>query len=235
MRIYGRTLLQIMRIGLPAGFQGCMFSLSNVIIQSSVNSFNNDLLLAGHAASGSIEGFIYVSMNAFHQTALNFTGQNYGAKKYDRIGRIMLICLASVTVLGLVLGFTGYAFGEQLLSIYISDPIEANVTEALYYGMIRMSYIMLTYFLCGMMDTLSGVIRGMGVAFPPMIISLIGICVMRIGWIYTIFQIPKYHTIQNLYISYPISWLITILAQLVLYFFVIRSAKKKHKLSLAQQ
>ncbi|MBQ3049098.1 MAG: MATE family efflux transporter [Oscillospiraceae bacterium] len=227
MRIHGRTLFEIMRIGVPAGIQSCMFSFSNVIIQSSVNSFNNDLLLAGQSASASIEGFVYVSMNAFHQTSLNFTGQNYGAKKFHRIGKILLICLVCVSILGFSLGALCYTFGEQLLSIYISDPIEANVAEAISFGLTRMLYVLLPYFLCGIMDVFSGVIRGMGVALPPMIISLIGVCVFRVGWIYTVFQIPQYHTIESIYVSYPISWCLTIIAQLVLYLITLHSAKKK--------
>jgi len=227
MRIHGRTLFEIMRIGVPAGIQSCMFSFSNVIIQSSVNSFNNDLLLAGQSASASIEGFVYVSMNAFHQTSLNFTGQNYGAKKFHRIGKILLICLVCVSILGFSLGALCYTFGEQLLSIYISDPIKANVAEAISFGLTRMLYVLLPYFLCGIMDVFSGVIRGMGVALPPMIISLIGVCVFRVGWIYTVFQIPQYHTIESIYVSYPISWCLTIIAQLVLYLITLHSAKKK--------
>ncbi|MBQ3049097.1 MAG: MATE family efflux transporter [Oscillospiraceae bacterium] len=235
LHIHGRTLLGIMRIGLPAGFQGCMFALSNVILQSFVNSFNNDLLLAGHFASGNIDGFIYIAMNAFHQSALNFTGQNYGAKKFDRIGKVVFISLASVIVLGTALGLLCYAFGEQLLSLYISDPVQANIDEAIKYGLLRMSYLTIFHAICGMMDVMSGVIRGMGLAVPPMVISLIGVCGVRIGWAYTIFQIPQYHTIENIYVSYLVSWAITFVAQFILYLFALHSAKKKLRLSLSQQ
>jgi len=223
MKIHPRTLLGIMRIGIPAGLQGSMFSISNVIIQSSINSFGS-VVMSGHSAASNIEGFINTSMNAFHQTSLNFTGQNYGAKKYNRIGKISGICLICVTVLGFVMGQLSYHFGETLLSIYITDS-----PESIQYGLLRMAYISLPYFICGMMDTMSGSIRGMGVAMPPMLISLVGVCGIRVGWIYTIFAIPKYHTLESIYISYPISWAATFVALLVLFLVLYRSCIKKHK------
>ena len=209
MRFYKPQLLKMIRIGLPAGVQGSLFSISNVLIQSSVNSFG-DIFMSGNAAAANIEGFLYVCMNAFHQTAVNFIGQNAGAKQYPRVYRTVWICLGCVTAVGLSLGTVGYLLGPQLLSIYITDS-----QEAISYGMIRLSYICLPYFLCGLMDVTTGALRGLGASFVPMVISVLGVCGLRIGWIYTIFQLPQYHTPQCLYFSYPISWALTFLVQLV--------------------
>lgn len=220
MRIDLRILKRILRIGLPAGLQGVSFGLSNVLIQSSVNSFGS-AVVSGNAAAGNIEGFAYIAMNSFHQTALNYTGQNVGAKQYDRVKKIAAICLMSVGIAGLVLGAGIYLLARPLLSLYITDS-----EQALYYGTLRMAYIGLPYFLCGLMDVITGVIRGMGTSFVPMLITLIGVCGMRVGWIYTVFQIPQYHTLQSLFISYPISWAITFLAQLLLFVLVYQKRKR---------
>lgn len=208
MRFYKPQLMKIIRIGLPAGIQGSLFSISNVIIQSSVNSFG-DILMSGNAAAGNIEGFVYVSINAFSQTAVNYIGQNAGAQQYKRVGKILGICLACVTAVGLVFGISAWYFGESLLSIYITDS-----PEAIAYGMIRLAYICLPYFLCGLMDVSTGALRGMGASIAPMVISVLGVCGIRIGWISTIFQMPQFHTPQCLYFSYTISWSITFLVQL---------------------
>lgn len=216
MRFYKTQLLKIVRIGLPAGIQGSLFSISNVLIQSSVNSFG-DVVVSGNAAAGNIEGFVYVSMNAFHQTAVNFIGQNTGAHQYDRVKKTLWICLGCAACAGLVLGLAAYGFGEQLLSIYITDS-----QEAISYGLIRMAYLCAPYFLCGIMDVSTGALRGMGASFVPMLISILGVCGMRIGWIYTVFQMPQYHTPQGLYISYPISWILTFGAQIAAFWIVYR-------------
>ena len=208
MRFYKPQLMKILRIGLPAGIQGSLFSISNVMIQSSINSFG-DVLMSGNAAAGNIEGFVYVAINAFSQTAVNFTGQNAGAKQYRRVSQIMKICLILVAVVGLVAGFTAWYFGETLLSIYITDS-----PEAIGYGMIRLAYLCLPYFLCGMMDVSTGALRGMGSSLAPMVISVLGVCGIRIGWIATIFQIAQFHTPQSLYLSYAISWTITFAIQM---------------------
>jgi len=221
MHIDKTTLLGIMRIGIPSGLQSSLFSFSNVILQSSVNSLGS-VVMSGSSAAGNIEGFTYVAMNAFHQAGLNFTGQNFGAKKYDRIGRIAFISLFCVTILGLILGISSYAFGEQLLSIYITDS-----AEAIHYGVNRLAIVAIPYFLCGLMDVMSGLIRGMGSAISPMIITLLGACGLRILWIYTVFPIPEYHTLECIFISYPLSWAITFIALLVLFLVLYKSHKKK--------
>lgn len=221
MRFYGPQLLKMIRIGLPAGIQGSLFSISNVLIQSSVNSFG-DVFMSGNAAASNIEGFIYVCLNAFHQSAVNFIGQNTGARQYDRVKKVLWICLGCVTVVGLVAGLAVYGFGHQLLSIYITDS-----EEAIRYGLLRMGYMCIPYFLLGLMDVSTGALRGMGASFEPMIISILGVCGIRIGWIYTIFQMEGFHTPQCLYLSYPVSWLITFLAQLGAFFILYRKHTRK--------
>ena len=216
MHIYAPQFMKMVSIGIPAGIQGSLFSISNVLIQSSVNSFG-DIFMSGNAAAGNIEGFAYVSINAFSQTAVNYVGQNVGARQYKRVGRIVGICLACVVVVGLTVGIIGYSLGEQLLSIYITDS-----PEAIAYGMIRLSYICLPYFLCGLMDVSTGALRGMGASIAPMVISVLGVCGLRIAWIYTVFQIPQFHTPQCLYLSYIVSWSATFLIQIIAFIRIYR-------------
>ena len=222
MRIHGDKLKKMLYIGLPAGFQGTVFSLSNVVIQSAVNSFGS-LVMAGNGAASSLEGFTYTAMNSVYQASLTFVGQNVGAKKYDRINKVQGVCLVLVIIIGLVFGVTTYCLGEPLLSIYLpNDP------EAIPYGIIRMSYIALPYFLCGMMEVMVGGQRGMGMSFIPMINALLGSCVLRIVWISTVFAADP--TLFTLYISYPISWIVTTFAHTVFYFVKLHSLKKKARL-----
>ena len=212
MRFHKRQLMKIIRIGLPAGIQSSLFSISNVMIQSSVNSFG-DVFMSGNAAASNIEGFVYVCLNAFHQTAVNFTGQNMGARRYDRVKKILWICLGCVAVVGMAAGSLGFTFGRQLLSIYITDS-----PEAIEYGMIRLSYICLPYFLCGLMDVSTGALRGMGASLVPMVISVLGVCGLRVFWITMVFR--QFHTPQCLYLSYMVSWTVTFLAQMIAFFCV---------------
>ena len=197
LKIYPIKLKQIMQVGIPAGIQGMLFSLANVTVQSSVNSFGSQVM-AGNTAAGNIEGFVYNSMNAVYQTSLSFTSQNMGAKKFDRINKILFQCLLVVTAIGLVMGGGAYLLGEPLLGIYTSSP------EVVSYGLIRLKYVCATYFLCGLMDVMVGTIRGMGYSIMPMLVSLTGACAFRVIWIFTIFQMDR--TLDCLYISYPISW-----------------------------
>lgn len=221
MHIYKRKLLQIMRIGLPAGFQGAIFSLSNVLIQSSINSFGANAM-AGNTAACNLEGFVYVAMNSVHHTCLSFTSQNYGAQNFKRIKKILIECLAFVTIVGVVLGTLSYIFGEQLLSIYAASEEKEVVIQ---YGMLRMAIIMLTYFTCGTMDVCVGGLRGLGCSIMPMIVSLLGACGLRILWIYTIFQ--NHRTLQCLYCSYPISWTITTTVHIICYVIVFKKLSTK--------
>lgn len=194
---------KIMQIGLPAGFQGTVFSLSNVVIQSAVNSFGN-IAVAGNSAAANIEGFVYMAMNAFHQATISFTSQNYGARAYKRIYKILFAGELSVIVTGLVLGNLAVFFGEALLRIYSPS---ADVIAA---GMTRLQIICTLYALCGVMDVLVGALRGIGYSIIPMIVSLVGACGLRLLWIATVFQIPKYHSLRTVYLSYPITWTITL-------------------------
>ncbi len=224
MRFSKEPLLKILRIGLPAGIQSGLFNLANVIIQSSINSFNNTALMSGFGAAGNIEGFLYVSMNAFSQTATTYVGQNFGAHEFKRVKRATLTCLACVSVVGLSLGLLIYTFGRPLLSIYIADS-----PEAIGYGMARMACLCIPYFICGMMDVTTGSIRGMGASLAPMVITVLGACGLRILWVYTIFQIPQYHTPTGLYLAFPVTWAITFIAQLIAFFFTYNRLSKQHQ------
>ena len=205
--------LRMMQVGLPAGLQSAIFNISNVLIQSSINSFGA-IAVAGNTAASNIEGFVYTSMNALYQTSLSFTSQNLGAKQYHRIDKVLVRCLALVFVIGLVLGNGAHLLGQVLLGIYSGDP------EVIAYGMMRLGVVSVTYCLCGMMDVVAGSVRGMGYSILPMLVSLAGACLFRIIWIFTVFQWQ--HTLFSLYISYPISWALTICAHLVCYFAVRR-------------
>lgn len=222
-RFYKKQLLQMLRIGVPAGVQGSLFSISNVLIQSGVNSFGS-VAMSGNAAAANIEGFVYTSMNSLHQTAVNFIGQNYGAKQYGRIPRIVLCCLGCVTVVGLVMGGAGRLFADQLLSVYVTDS-----PQAIAYGAVRMNYICLPYFLCGIMDVMTGVLRGLGASMLPMIISVVGVCGFRIFWITAIFARPAWHTPQTLYLSYPISWVLTFSAELLVFLLLLRRLRGREE------
>lgn len=221
MKISKKHLLGMVRIGLPAGIQGAMFSISNVLIQSSINSFGS-VAMSGNAAAGNIEGFVYMGMNAFQQTSTNFAGQNYGAKLYHRIGRITIICLVCVTVVGLTLGNAAYLFARQLLGIYITDS-----AEAIKIGVLRMGFISALYFLDGVMEVMTGVLRGMGRSAMPMAITVLGVCVFRVVWIFTVFRIPEYHTLSTVYVSYPITWILTFTVEVIAYLLIMRKLKRK--------
>lgn len=213
IRIMPDKLLRMIQIGVPAGLQGSLFSISNVLIQSSVNGFGS-VAMAGNTAGSNIEGFVYTSMNAFHQSAISFAGQNYGAMKYKRVGKVLLICEALVILVGLVMGNLAYLFAGNILKVYSTDP------EVISYGILRMRYICVTYFLCGMMDVIVGVLRGIGCSIMPMLVSLTGACLFRVVWIYTVFR--QVRTLSCLYISYPISWILTFLVHLVCFTIVYR-------------
>ena len=210
LKIKMRIFTQIVKIGIPAGFQGIMFSFSNVIIQSSINSFG-PVLIAGNSAACNLEGFIYTSMNGFSQGALTFCSQNLGANKIDRIKKVVWISQFSIIIIGLSLSMIFLALGRQLLGIYTKSP---EVVEA---GMLRCWVIFTTYYLCGMMDSMANSIRGMGHSFMPVIVTIFGVCVFRLIWLFTFFQIPQFHLPIVIYLSYPISWIFTFIAHLICY------------------
>ena len=216
------TLLRIIRIGLPASFQGMLFSISNVIIQSSVNGFGATVV-AGNSAAQNIEAFVYVAMNAFYQSCLSFVSANVGARKYDRINKILIRAEICVIFTGLIFGGSAYIFSYGLLSLYTDSPA---VMDA---GFVRMGYVSLPYFLCGMMDVMVGALRGLGYAILPMIVSLVGACGLRLLWIFTFFRTPRFHEARFLYITYPVSWTVTFLAHVVCYIIVKRKFDRQHK------
>ncbi len=219
LKIVPDKLWKMVQIGIPAGLQGALFSISNVLIQSSVNSFGS-IAMAGNTAASNVEGFIYTAMNAFHQTAISFTGQNYGARKYKRIGKILLICQIMVIIIGLIMGNAAYFGAGILLKLYSTDTAVIN------YGILRLSIICTTYCLCGMMDVMVGSLRGMGYSIMPMLVSLTGACLFRVVWVYTIFQ--QYQSLESLYISYPISWFLTFLVHMICFIIVYRKLLKKN-------
>lgn len=221
-------LALILKIGLPAGFQGVVFSLSNVVIQSSINSFG-EIVIAGNSAAQSVEGFVYMAMNAFHQAVISFVSQNFGAGKYERINKIVVVSELCVIAVGLILGNLACLCGNTLLGFYSdSQP----VIEA---GLLRLKYICTFYFLCGMMDVMVGALRGIGHSVMPMIVSLVGVCGIRLAWIAAVFPIEQYHTIETVYFSYLISWFFTTLIHVVCYVFARRHIRKKYEMKPAQE
>lgn len=215
--IHSENLRKMLKIGLPAGIQSSLFSLSNVLIQSSINSFGS-VVIAGNSAGASIENFVYISMNAVHQAMVSFTSQNTGAGKPERINRILFSCLGLVCVIGLTLGIGVNVLSTPLLSIYSSDPA---VIAA---GKERLLWLSAPYFLCGIMEVIMGVMRGLGYAITPMVVSLSGACLFRILWIATVFA--WYPSISVLLASYPISWILTAAIHLLTYLY----ARKHHPL-----
>ena len=224
MRISRRLFVKIIKVGIPAGIQGCLFSFSNVIIQSSVNSFDK-IGVAGNGAAGTIDGLIYIALNSFYHAALTFSGQNLGARQIKRVRRTCYYCLALVLAIGIPLCLVTYAFGEPLLGIFLSDDGAANKQAILDFGMERMLYTTLTYFLCGLMEVMSGMLRGLGASTTSMIVSLIGACAMRVVWVYTIFD--AFRTPGSLYLSYPISWLATTIVLYICYVVILRRIENR--------
>jgi len=217
VRISRDKIIKMIEIGLPAGINSCLFSLSNILIQSSVNSFGS-VVMAGNAASQNLEGFVGTSMNALYQTVISFTGQNYGARKYKRILKIHNLCQVICMVVGVTMGWLFICFSDTLLRLYTTDPA---VVE---YGHLRGNIMLSAYFLCGMMNVIVGVLRGMGYSIIPMIVSITGVCVFRVIWVVTVFQ--HFRTLECLYISYPISWVMTALVDLLCFVLVYRKLLK---------
>lgn len=211
LRIKSVYLKQIFEVGVPAGIQSTVINISNAMLQSSVNSFGS-IAMAGYTASNNIFGFLYVSVNSFTQACMSFTSQNYGVKKLKRMDRVLIDCMILSVVVTLILGSSVYIFGPELLRIY-SD--QADVIK---YGMEIFSYTTVTYFLCGLMDLFPGALRGMGYSTVPMILSIIGTVGVRIIWIYGLF--PSHRSLTFLFLSYPASWIATIIMQVICFWFV---------------
>ncbi len=213
LKVHKSELLSMLKIGIPSGINSSIFSLSNVIIQSAVNSYGS-VIMAANSVASSLEGFVYAAMNSFHQAAITFVGQNVGAGKPHRLKRGIITCVASVVIVGFVMGNLMYIFGRQLSSIYTSDP------EVINYAMLRMSVIICLYFICGVMDTLTGALRGLGHSVRPMLISIVAVCGFRMIFVLYGFPIIKraneLYGLYSLYFSWPISWIISIIFQVVL-------------------
>lgn len=210
LRIDRNKLMDIVRIGLPAGMQGMLFSISNVLIQSAVNSFGSTMVAASSAA-GNVENYIGTTMNAYYNSAIAFTGQNMGAKKYDRIDTVAKVCTILIFATWIFLGGAILFFGKPLLSIYTSDQEVINM------GMLRMNIMMAAYFTCGIMNVFPGLTRGMGYSILPMLCTLVGACIMRIIWLATVFQ--WYPTEVMLFVCYPITWALAGVGQVAIFFY----------------
>ncbi len=222
IRIYLEPLAKMLKIGIPAGIQSSLFAIANVIIQSSINSFG-PVIMAGSAASSNIESFTSTIIGSFHQAALNFIGQNVGANNFKRVKKIFITCLicgfvGTVALCGII-----YLVGPLWLSVYIPDS-----PEALDWAMTKLGFMCCTFFLCALQDISTGSLRGMGISFAPMIISILSICGVRILWIYTIFRIPQYHTPMSLCVIYAISWGINFIAQTTLFIIAYRKRSQMH-------
>ncbi len=218
IKIHKKILKEMLKVGLPAGIQGVFFNISNVLIQSSVNSFGS-VVMAGNTAAVTLEGFVDTSILAIYQTTLNFTSQNVGAKKYSRIGKIFSSSLIMSIFTGVVFGGGTYIFAERLLKICITTE------EAISYGAIRLGIVSVSYPLCGIMDVGASILRGMGYSILPTIVVLIGACIFRVVWILTVFR--EYHSLVILYLSYPISWALTSIILIGCYFFLKRRFVEK--------
>ena len=213
-----RELWSIVRIGVPAGLQNSLFSISNVIIQSAVNSFG-DIAMAGIAAGSQYDGYIYVCTNAVAQTTMTFTSQNMGAARYKNINKVYGYCFCIATVISVVMSGFGYVFRDTIVQLFAEDPDVISI------GAARLALVIPFYAFCSLQDVTAGQIRGMGRSFEPMILSLFGTCVVRLAWIFII--LPADRTLMDIYWAYPVSWFVTFAALNVLYLFLIRKLKKK--------
>lgn len=220
LRIRRNILLKIIRIGVPAGFQGMLFSFSNVIIQSSINGFGAQVV-AGSSASSNIENFVYISMNGFAQGTLTFTSQNYGAGNYSRIRKVVWLSELLVFIIGGILGWTVILLSPKLFPLFSTTP------DTIQAGTERLLIICSTYFLCGMMDVIGNIIRGIGHSLLPMIVSMAGACGFRIIWLMTVFQLEDFHKTSMIYITYPLSWIITFLVELFCFIIIFSKLRKK--------
>lgn len=218
LMLKGCYLKQIFQVGVPAGIQSTVINFSNVLLQSSVNSFGS-IAMAGYTAANNILGFLFVSVNSVTQACMSFTSQNYGVRKWKRMDKILVDCMILSMIVALVLGGGSYIFGSQILRIYTENE------EVIRCGMEILSYTTLTYFLCGFMDLFPGAMRGMGFSAAPMLLSIVGTVGTRIVWIFGIF--PRYRSLSVLFISYPVSWILTIAMQVVCFFIVRRKVHEK--------
>ena len=224
LKIRGCYVRQIFQVGLPAGIQSTVINFSNALLQSSVNSFGS-IAMAGYTAANNLFGFLYVSTNSITQACMSFTSQNYGVGKWKRMDRVLVDCMILSVAFMLTLGGGMYFFGPEILKIYTTNP------RVISCGMEVLTYTTLTYFLRGIMDLLPGALRGMGYSSVPMILSIIGTVGTRIVWIFGIF--PNHRSLDILFISYPASWIITIVLQVICFYFVRRKVHARPGVSEA--
>ena len=224
LKVHKDKLIRMLQIGVPSGIQGMMFSISNVVIQSSINTFDT-AVVAGSAASTSVEGFAFTSINAFHQSAVSFAGQNKGAGKYERINKILYTAWGYAFLTAVVFALAFVLLDNQLIGLYVQgeDVIKAGIE--------RLNIIAWSYLICGFMDVTVGVIRGLGYSVMPTIVSLLGVCGIRILWVATVFGMERFHFVETIYYSYPISWTITFLAHLLCYIYIMHRIKVKNGVS----
>lgn len=220
LKINGAYMEQIFQVGVPAGIQSTVINLSNALLQSSVNSFGS-IAMAGYTAANNILGFLYMSVNSITQACMSFTSQNYGVGKLKRMDKVLRDCVILSISIAAVLGGLAYSFGPQILTVYTSDPKVINC------GMEILAYTSITYFLCGIMDLFPGALRGMGYSAVPMVLSVIGTVGTRIVWVFGIF--PNHRSLSVLFVSYPVSWIITIVLQVVCFYFVRKRVHQKEK------
>ena len=211
------VLKQLVKVGLPAGIQGSLFSVSNMILQTGYNSLS-PVIVNANVAAFNVDGYIYNILNSFYHTSLTFCSQNFGAKRFDRVKKVFFASTSAVFVIGVVLGVSAYVFAEPLVGIFNSDP------EVLGYAKYRLMIIGLPYFLCGFMDVGSGFLRSIGYSFRALIITFLGSCVFRIVWVFTVFE--KFHDVRILYLAFPISWFITAATLFIMFFFCYKREKK---------
>ena len=211
LRIYPKKLYRIFQLGIPAGVQGMLFSISNLSIQSALNSFGS-MAMAGATVAGNIEGFVYIAMNSVSQGMLSFTSQNLGAKQYKRINDILKNCVLALGMIAVISNILVFLFSKSLAELFTNSE-----EEVVRYAQERMFIIICPYCLFGLMDVLVGGLRGFGYSFQPMIISLIGICCTRVFYVLVLFPLPAFHGLKQLYFSYPVTWVITLSCLWVLY------------------
>lgn len=219
-------LKKLLLIGIPSGIQGTLFSFSNVILQSSINSFGK-IVIAGSAAAANAEGIYYVIYRAFYDSTLTFVGQSVGAKKFGDIKRIVGASIAGVLLTAVVMSSAGFLFGEHILKLYISDSVEVLAAAST-----RFNMLIVPYFLCGIMEIMSGTLRGMGRSVSAAVISLIFACGFRVVWIYTVFKVIA--TPQCIYVTYPISWIMTAAVGAIFVIFAVKKEKRRQALANIQ-
>ena len=218
---------RILRIGIPSGIQSSLFSLANIVLTNGINSFNDPNIITAYTITNNIDAVTYIACNSFYQAAITFTGQNYGAMKYERIKRTLIFGLIQVTAIGIIVGQLELLFGEQLVNLYVANdaPNKSAVMQA---SMDMLTLLLNFYFLCGIMEVCCGVLRGLGYSFSPMILCLTGACAFRIFWRYVFFPLEPLNTPVGLLLSFPISWILTILLLLGLFVFAWKKLKRNY-------